>query len=233
MSVYAGPEIQSANLVFYIDAANQRSYLGSNTANSLITITDRGWSTAGNIPQYDTGNSGSWVFPGNAYIFFANSPATYITTGDYSVETVFLAQSIGTGTRILQKGNTPTLGYYLNINNAGQLSMVISANGSSQNQASVVTNTTLVTNTWYHTVTTVSGTTVSTYINGKLDVTGSTTYAANSYSTPDQLTIACSQGANFGNRHIGNIPLVKFYTKVLSSEEVLRNFNALRGRYNI
>jgi hypothetical protein len=91
-------------------------------------------------------------------------------------------------------------------------------------------STTLVSdNNWHHVVY-VNNTdeTGSIYIDGKLEVTSSSSLSGVNYFSPDYI------GRGYSSKYFsGSIGNVKFYAKSLSTAEIQQNFNALRGRFGI
>jgi hypothetical protein len=81
---------------------------------------------------------------------------------------------------------------------------------------------------WFHIVATYNGSTTSLYKNGLLDssASGITSTIKNNIKN---LTIGVRGGQYFR----GHIAVARIYSKALSANEVLQNFNALRGRYGI
>ena len=86
-------------------------------------------------------------------------------------------------------------------------------------------------NTWYHLAFIRSGTTVYLYINGVLTAT-ITSFTATIVPNTSLIYIGMSQHAA-GQCFNGKLNNGSIYTIALSSAEILRNFNALRGRYGI
>lgn len=72
-------------------------------------------------------------------------------------------------------------------------------------------------------------TTVQIYVNGKLNREISDTII----SAPWDLTWCIGARHNSTYWYNGDIPILKVYNRVLTSQEVLQNFNAIRGRFGI
>lgn len=89
------------------------------------------------------------------------------------------------------------------------------------------------TTNYYHVVVTLNNTTLSFYINGVLDSTS--TVPAGTWATdngnPDLIIGAQNAGtaANFN----GEIPIIKFYDRVLTAAEVQQNYNKYKTRFNL
>jgi len=80
-------------------------------------------------------------------------------------------------------------------------------------------------------VVTRSGTTHTIYLNGStnsLSKTGNSTSLSNV-----EMAIGAWYGSTATQRYTGEIPVVKLYNRALSADEVQRNFNAVKSRFNI
>lgn len=83
------------------------------------------------------------------------------------------------------------------------------------------------TNQWYHFAWTISGTSLTFYVNGVSD--GTAILAGNiAPSSVSRIGLA-----NAGEYATGSIKLVQIYNRALTAAEISQNFNALRGRYGI
>ena len=81
-------------------------------------------------------------------------------------------------------------------------------------------------NKYCHLVATYDGANLRLYENGDLKVTSAKTH--------DMLTSSASAGIGGPDRYWnGKIPVTKIYSKVLTTEEVVSNFNAYKNRFNI
>jgi hypothetical protein len=87
-------------------------------------------------------------------------------------------------------------------------------------------------NIWYHVVFAYSSITGSTlYVNGTLQSVNNTNLGTHDGGTSGNMLIGSD--TNLGNWGKGNIDVVKMYDKVLTTQEVQQNFEALRERYGI
>ena len=101
--------------------------------------------------------------------------------------------------------------------------------GHNGNWSLIISNTSLVLNTWYSaalTFDTTSG--FKLYVNGTLDNTNGTTTAQSGKDN-------CLIGAYIAGSYVfvGNMGVVMVYTKALSSSEILQNHNAFKLRYGL
>jgi len=82
---------------------------------------------------------------------------------------------------------------------------------------------------YYHLVLTHDNITARAYVNGELVSLGS---CIGSREPQNQTTLG-SYSSGYSNRFQGKIPLVKVYNSVLTDQEVLDKFNAVKSQYNI
>jgi hypothetical protein len=107
------------------------------------------------------------------------------------------------------------------------------------NNTGAKTTTPLSANTWYHVVFSWNGALVSAYLNGTLQSTTSTLQAANGRQNVTVLgpgTTARNIGSRSnggGDNWVGNIPVVKFYNRALSTTEIQQNYLAYKSRFNL
>ena len=91
-------------------------------------------------------------------------------------------------------------------------------------------STTMVADNIWHQVVYVNNTneTGIIYIDGKNEVSGSSSISGANYFSPDYI------GRGYSNRYFqGIISICKFYDRSLTASEIQQNFNALRGRFGI
>ena len=140
---------------------------------------------------------------------------------DYTIDAVFRITTAGSVDYIFGNYGTANSGgleYYVHQN---KLNNYISTN--------VQSATNLNPNQWYISSVVRNGSTVTHYLNGQPDGSGTN---GSSISTINPFTIGNSHDYTseaFG----GNIAAVKVYNRALSAAEVQQNFNALRGRYGL
>ena len=215
----------TSSIQINIDAAKTNSYptYGTNwgdiSGNGYnYTLIDGGY--------FDGNNGGSIYFVNGAYADSPNFGSTFF--GDFTYE-VWIKPENNTGT-ILRE-----------IDKAGwQVSLIELVDGTVRIGAwtggvSSIPLTPLDGVSWCQIVMTYSNSThtINGYINGELRDTTSNfmkEHPANDY----YLTIADAETiSNFGGggNFVGNVGSLKLYNRVLTDEEVLQNYNALRYRY--
>jgi hypothetical protein len=230
------PSVVTDGLVLYLDAANPRSYV-SGSAN-WISVTGNG--TSGSILGATPTTGGPPALSFNDDQIRLNS---YIKTAtDITISTWFLVNNTTTTQHIWAEGQSGdgfgdqeeihvtiktvapstftdhTIGFW----GKGGVSLYTpySASGTFSNVTTVLENMTTDNTT----------VTASLYINGTF-ATGSTTILSRSlYNLP----LNVGKTFNGSNRQFsGSIATFNIYDRALSAEEVLQNYNALRGRFGV
>ena len=222
MGLYYNPTIIQDGLVVALDAANPKSYPGSGT--TWFDISGNGNNgTLTNGPTFSSSNQGSIVFDGTDDIVTTSLSATLSFTWSVWFKTNVLAS----GYRNIISVPQP---YYMlmlldiSTNNMG----FWSSDGMGGGSLGV---NSLSTNTWYNAVLVREGNGISNgykaYLNSvfKGSANTSTWAIANTISLGGRTDT--SQYLN------GNIALVQIYNRVLTANEILQNFYAQRGRFNI
>lgn len=240
MSYSNGPRIVTNGLVLYLDAGSTKSYPGSGTVWTDLSGNNNN-GTLTNGPTYNSANKGSIVFDGvNDHINIAAN-ASLDTTTEVTVTSVFSITGFGPNTaRLLDTNGTIT------DNVGGSIALKIGTtspfqdiswfifSGSSayevKKTTSIITSTNkpyIVSARWRS-----SDGLSNIFINGQ-----EATYASSIiYSSPanilvNDLTIGLLRRYNiYGNQTIYSTSI---YNKFLSNNEILQNYNALKGRYNL
>jgi len=237
MGLAHSPSIISDGLVFYLDAANRRSYSGSGlTVNGLVGGIG---GTLINGTGFSTANNGTFIFDGtNDYINVPNGFTTYFKNNNYwSVDLWVKLLNQTAGEPVLVSAG-PNIGYFDLFLEVGDNQIYFAAgrgsdSGYIQNQN--------VSNTLGYNL-------AARYFNIVFTKTGSTTgsVSVNSINMPmsnsggglssmpninEDLRIGTFRQSGF-ELH-GNIGQVKIYNRALTEQEILQNFNATRFRYGI
>ena len=232
MSYRNGPKIVSNGLVLLLDAGNSKSYeSGSTNWGDLSRNGNNGTLTNG--PTYSSGNGGSIVFDGtNDYVSVAYNSSLDTPNGATYELWLYFGGTAGT---ILTRGTSdsgatpdnPRLYTY----SSGQLYWDWSSPGSDKYMYSPVNCNT---GAWNHIEGTATpGSYLGLYING-VNATGSPyggTLPNPLYNSGDPIIVG---GATWiPNYYTGNIASVRLYNRVLSSNEILQNYNATRRRFGL
>ena len=205
------------------------------TANRLTDLIGTNNGTFVNGPTYSTANGGSLSFDGSDE--YVDCPS--ITVGSsYSIECFFNSSSVVSYRNLYDMNYSTYSGVSGNVGprfeqfSDGTANWVWSGVTNANDPYNYTTAFPLSANTWYHTVFTMNGGIVNTYVNGNIQ--NSNISSPNGYVT----TFGDPNlGRGFvlaGNRYFsGKISNTKIYNRALTAAEISQNFNALRGRYGI
>ena len=226
MGFYRGPNIITNGLVLALDAGNTKSYQsGSTTWYDKSGNGNNGTLTNG--PTYSSANGGSIVFDGvNDYVNCGNTQSATITGNSVSLESWVnynISQEDWKG--IIYKSNSNSSGYQLFIDSAESVAFgVMTTAGFLRPNAGF----TLSQNTWNHIVGSYDGSNMRIYVNGILYNT--TPHSGNILTSTTNLHV----GMSFGSEEFpGYIAVARIYNRGLSTSEVLQNYNATKGRFNL
>lgn len=237
MAFNYSPKVVKNGLVFYYDGANKKSYIGSGTVlTDLSQIGNNG--TLNNSPSFTNDNLGGLVFDGtNDYVTVPDSTSLRPST-TLSLDVCFKMTTKGIYNTVICKPATaapwssPFLSYMLRVQtNELQFGYNRDSNYSFVNH----TNNYLI-NTIYHIIVTFSLTSGACkfYLNGT-NVVDSTTSTGTAITYGAQPLLL---GAGFGSSPVGElftgtIYSAKVYNRVLTANESLQNYYAMRNRFNI
>jgi len=236
MAFSYSPKIITDGLVFYLDAANPRSYPGVGTT---WTDLSRGGNTGTliNGPTFDSGNGGSIVFDGVNDYTSINTILSLQGNSPFSVSGWFKRNG--------DWSNGATWG----IGGGSSTTGINSWNSGNTNQITIdlwgtttyTTNQTYSLTEWKHVVWVYSGPSFTTsniiiYINSIPYTGANLTSLRGSTGTP-----AIAGGVVIGradvisNQYYGKPTISNFliYNRALTSQEIQQNFNATRTRFGI
>ena len=229
-------------LVFNMDAANRASYVNGNTKAFNTTNLSQSGSFEG-APTFTPTLTGSywhfdyvddWIrikddqFPSNRTAFTCECIYKFWAIhGTYRVSAVSKWTSGGSSNTEWNLGG-------MNQNGPSPLSFTVySADSSEFSRATSSMDYSV--NTWYHHVGTFDGTNnglLKSYINGVLHQSVESGYSAcRTYSAQDVAIATYASG--YGGLTKVNVSRFNYYNRALSAEEVLHNYNALKGRFGL
>ena len=219
MAIGYNPLIITDGLVMYIDAANTRSYSGSGlTANGLGSAIG---GTLVNGVTFSSSNGGSFVFDGtNDYINFGNNAALYQSSG--TISAWVKASSPGSGFRgIIARQGAYGLFYFDSV-------LVAYDWGGNFTRS---TGINIADNTWKNVAMTYqSGVTNGTkiYLNGVSVLT--TTITISNFPTDYLYGGAEANASQFAACSASSFNM---YSRVLTAQEIIQNYNATKSRYGL
>jgi hypothetical protein len=232
MSLFHGPATLMNGLIFYVDAANKKSYPGTGT--TWFDLTKNGNNgTLINGATFSSSNGGCIVLDGvNDYVSFGTTgiaPSSATIEVWFSTPTNYSSQS----------------GYIIAIDNLDNPELRFAINAMKcrfdlfDDGAYIVTGSgtapSFSTNVWTHMVATLTNGSQVGYQNGQQIVTGTGSYTGSSNTNVGEFSVGTYNrpSTGYGGYFNGNISLIRIYNRVLSASEILQNFNATRGRYGI
>jgi len=233
MSIAGPGKIIQDGLVLYLDASNTKSYPGSGTTwTDISRVGNNGTLTNG--PTFNIANGGSIVFDGtNDYVNCGSGGAQ---SGDFTVSSWFKRngpQSGVSGVIFCRSGANPDYkqNFLLSIFGATNYARF----STSIDTYKFINSTTVIAdNIWYEITGTYNSSTktLQIYINGVLE--NSTTITTNPPTDGSQLiTLGSSDGTVPGNFFKGNVAAAKLYNRLLSSSEVLQNYNVEKKKFGL
>ncbi len=235
------PKIVTDGLVFYVDAANPNSYVSCNTTVDSLVSNVTG--SLINDTDFSPYNQGYWVFDGlDDYIIFDESPELKLTT-EFTID-VWVKTNIELPNdvfgQIISKptsdSNAPYFLYTLRQSwpGAGSYWQFL-INGPNTKFIGSVSTTPSSVDEWVNITCVFNGNTqiMEIFINGISKESLNTGWSSILDETSD-VYIGTSKvlgtPAQFFSGHISN---VQVYNRALSSDEVLQNYNALKGRFGL
>ena len=221
MGVGYNPKIVTDGLVMCLDAANKKSYSGTGTTwRDLSGNNNNG--TLTNSPTFLNNNLGSFSFNGTSN--FISTPIN-IDSDTNTLCCWFKPNiSITNGVRSIITSDNGGYDKGFGINN-GAWSINIGSSETSAGSFNI--------NIWYYGVVVYSNTNIQFYINSSIIYSRG---SAQSSTAGSNVSIGNASYPNngIGTRFFsGNISFCKIYNRALSQLEILQNYNATKGRFNL
>lgn len=236
MSIGYNPSIYSTGLTFALDAGNKRSYGGSGT--TWYNLLGNPNATLTNGPTYSSSNLGFFNFDAVDDWADATLSAGLTGTGSWTMEAWFKVNGAPSNVLyqnvIMDTDATGGSGNMIAVDWGGyhggsQNQLLYTSRPSTGGSYTTLLGPILTQGIWYQAIVVRNGITdTKLYSNGTLQAT----YAGN-IPTATQPLIRLARwtdGTNYANV---SISVSKIYDVALTADQVLQNFNALRGRYGI
>ena len=223
-----GPSIVTNGLVLYLDAANNYSYPQPQTGTIWYDISGNNFNgTLYSAITFDNTYNGSLVFNGilNMGSNVQFSQSINLAQSDFTFSSWFRSHDVSGSKAII---SLATGGYGAGLYTWYVYPSIQFSAGYS-NPYAVTGSTILSNNIWYNLVGIRNGTNIYIYSNGILD---------GAAITPDVYNFGAVSpiiGRMRSGQHEfdGNISVCYIYNRALTAAEVLRNYNATKGRYGL
>lgn len=239
MAFHHSPKIVTNGLVLCLDAANRKSYSGTGTVWRDLAGSNNGTLTNG--PTFNSANGGSIVFDGsNDYI--SCSLSNSLNTSSVSWLIWYKSQFSNLQQPLISKGSTTADSSFDLIVGpstatlANELITIIGIENSNR-VGYVTTNTNeLFDNRWHH-ITMTASSIYKIYLDA-IDKPLSVGLGSNNGNMTNSPSNIFTIGGFIRNNFLftntnGNIAQVLIYNRALTPAEVLQNYNATKGRFNL
>lgn len=234
INYYQG-NIVTSNLVLAVDAGNILSYPASGTDLYDLT-TNYNHGTLLNGVSYGNGAGGYLITDGSDDKIEFNDSSSLNPTSTITIEAMIYPSVFNGDVSVVSKWTTGagTDNSYVmflgqDVSNYGFGFAVQQTNGTIP---VLYTNATYTPGNWYHLVAVGNGSTLRFYVNGVLDPV-SVSYNGTIKTTNKKLEIGSLREEDNIYTFNGRIGFVRIYSQALNSDQVARNFKAIRKRYGI
>ena len=220
-------KIVSDGLVFNMDPANRASYpkTGTTATDTVNNLTG----TLSSTPTFDTDAGGNFDLDGTDYIDIG--AVTEMNSTTKMTISYWCKKSASNKDMVIGSQLSSTNGFWLQWYSDGNVYWN-PRNGSSYSRSYALTYTSdwiCLTGTYDGSLSQSSR--CKTYVNGVLVLDGTGTPPADFSSTAGNSFRISGLGGSFYSD--GNVANVQIYNRALSAEEVLQNYNGLRGRFGV
>jgi hypothetical protein len=241
MAIYGGPDIITDGLVFHVDAANTKSYPGNGDEWYDLINNNIGYIGNNSVHSIDYYNSsyaptftndgyGSFLFDGsNDQVVFPDSPSLRYIGSNISLFTwAKPTQTVSTFRNILARRNSSNIGGYIH-HNSGSDSLLVYVYNNMWRSTSL--SNVFQANVWSCTGFTFDGTSLKIYKNGIL--VGNNANAGGGAINPVESTMRIGGNGGTSQHWLGYISNVQIYNSTLTDNQILQNYNTLKGRYGL
>lgn len=223
MAFHHSPKILTDGLVFYVDFANTKSYGGTGT--TVVDLARNVSDGTVNGPTFSGDKNGVFSFDAtNDYISFPNSTAL----DNQNITVIVWAKTNATSQNgfWFEKGTVNT---QYSLFQEGSNTVWRTHTGSGYHSQYTNTSSYINTSNYFQVAGTFTSGTKTTYMNGIARTTQALT-ATISTNTGGIRIGSYISGGYFYN---GNIASVAVFSKALSANEILENYNAFKGKFGL
>ena len=232
--MYYGPRIVSNGLVLCLDAANKRSYPGTGTTwTDLSGNSNNGTLTNG--PTFSAGNMGSILFDGtNDYAVVNPVSAFNIYCISMWFKPTTIINSVSAATTLIHF-KTSTYKYigFGPVTNRVANEYITIVQEPGDKRTAVNDGGSLSAGTWYNIVFNYESSQYNIYINNTLKSTtiGSSTGNVPLITDPDFIYLNSYEGTS--GYLDSSLSMCMIYNRALTAAEMLKNYNATKGRFGL
>ena len=238
------PRIVTDGLVLYLDAANTKSYHGSGTAWTDLSVSQTSASLF-NGPTFDSSNGGSISFDGtNDY---GSIPSiSSILNNQYSLQAWVKIPSVYPASASMfitnRSGSDEVVSFQFAFDNRA-IPIIWNPNGVANNRTVVGTvgrgstaiyvyRTGSLTGNQWALLTLTVGSSISLYYNGLLSMVSA---SSGTFQNPNvNIRLGNQYGVGLNDYPVqGNIAQMAVYNRALSADEVLQNYESTRERFGV
>ena len=239
-------DVVDSGALIYFDFGNDTSYSGGSPITNLSEGKNNGEQVGG---TYSSSQGGYIEFDGTADgggIRFTQTGTNELSpgTGNFTIGcwVNFDPEKLYSTQQVLFGNYNGNAGFQMYFTTSSPYIRWFVRDGSANNaNADILDTTTVVANKWYYVVGVREGTTVSLYINGNLNSTGTNSSLSdinisNGSFYFGTINTSAAPAINFWpdpNEVDGKISSGHYYSRALRPDEINQNFNATRSRYGI
>jgi hypothetical protein len=227
MALSRGPKIVRNGLVLALDAADRNSYVsGSTTWNDLSGYNYNG--TLTNSPTFSNTNGGIISFNGTSQYIDCGNVLASLTSLSLECFVKFGTQSTSFN-GIISKTLSNADGWEIRTGNGQTLTTTDLQFRYVGDNVALGFNTTFTNGVWYHLMTTGRSGSQVVYVNGN-QVNSGTSASTPSANTNSLVIGKLAYAGLYANMSLG---YARIYNRVLTSTEILQNYNATKTRFGL
>lgn len=221
------PQIVTGGLVLCLDAANRKSYPGSGTV--WNELSNNMSAELVNSPTFNSQNNGFFQFVTDDFARIANNTA--LDTQTPTVEVWIKTNATNQNGFWFEKGTVNT--QYSLFQEGSVILWRQRLTSGTLTSLSTTTANFINTSNWFQVVGTFVSGSRRLYINGTL--VNSDTLSGTIATNSGGMSVGVFGGfsGSRGYQYNGNLSVCRVYNRALTAQEILQNYNALKGRFDL
>jgi len=241
MGVHGGPDIVTDGLFFHLDPANKQSYPETGTVSHNTFSAISGSFINNTSVDYDN-KSGTFAFDGNDDAILLEGTTTSDSwlvpsnsTDPFSISAWFNNNNVSSNSWVISAGANGGTNWDIKIGaTSGKITFRMRTSSGGAGYTDLLSQT-ISNNVWYNVTGVFTGTEQTLYLNGEQESTATVSFYRN-ISSNIYGSIGCFfyNGVPWSGDFNGEMGPIAFYkSKALSANEVLQNYNSLKGRFGL